>query len=195
MKKESLFLSVIIHSLLFLIAYLVIVKSVGNKDEWVSMEFGSYSNSSKKFNHTDYLSDNQKKLQLPHSKNYGKGDIFKNNFDKKDSVSNVVATDSTITKYGNGKFEIDFQGKRKRGVYNYLIPTYPTGVDKEVDLVFQVTIAPDGTVQRVFPLMKADTRLEVATIDALNKWRFEPLPQSMPQLPQEAIVIFPYRLH
>ena len=132
MKKESLFLSVIIHSLLFLIAYLVIVKSVGNKDEWVSMEFGSYSNSSKKFNHTDYLSDNQKKLQLPHSKNYGKGDIFKNNFDKKDSVSNVVATDSTITKYGNGKFEIDFQGKRKRGVYNYLIPTYPTGVDKEV---------------------------------------------------------------
>jgi hypothetical protein len=194
MKKESLFLSVIIHSLLFVIAYLVIVKSVGSKEDWVSMEFGSYRNSSEKFNRPHYLSNNQKNFMLPRAKNFGEGVIYKNSSEKKDTATNIAEADSVITKYGNGKFEIDFKGKRSRGVYNYLIPTYPTGVDKEVDLVFQITIAPDGTVQRVFPLMKADTRLEVATINALNKWRFEPLPQSMPQLPQDAIVIFPYRL-
>jgi hypothetical protein len=195
MKKESLFLSIVIHSLLFVIAYLVIIKSVGSKDEWVSMEFGSYSNSSQKFNRPHYLSDNSNKFQLPQSKNFGQGDVFNNYSENKDTVSSIIVADSAITKYGNGKFEIDFKGKRSRGIYNYLIPTYPTGVDKEVDLVFQITIAPDGTVQRVFPLMKADTRLEVATVNALNKWRFEPLPHSMPQLPQDAIVIFPYRLH
>ena len=43
-------------------------------------------------------------------------------------------------------------------------------------------------------MQKADTKLELAAINSLRQWRFEPLPQSQNVTEQYAVIIFPFRL-
>lgn len=97
---------------------------------------------------------------------------------------------------GSGKFgfELDFGGKGKRKIYSYELPAYPAGVSKEIDVKLRFTILTDGTVGKIFPIIKADTRLESAAINSLKRWRFEPLPGGQKQAEQSAVIIFPFRL-
>lgn len=95
---------------------------------------------------------------------------------------------------GNHGFEIDFGGTGMRKIYSYSLPTYPDGVSKEIDVKLKFSILPDGSVGRIFPLIKADARLELAAINSLRQWRFEPLPLNNQANEQFAIIIFPFRL-
>lgn len=96
---------------------------------------------------------------------------------------------------GNYGFDIDWGGLGVRRIYSWEIPPYPEGVSKEIDVKLRFTIMPDGTVGRVFPLIKADTQLENAAINALRKWRFEPLSSNKQKKPQTAVITFPFRLN
>lgn len=95
---------------------------------------------------------------------------------------------------GNFGFEIDFGGKGMRKIYSYSLPTYPEGVSKEIDVKLKFTILSDGTVGQILPLIKADTKLELAAINSLRQWRFEPLPENSKGTQQYAVIIFPFRL-
>ncbi len=95
---------------------------------------------------------------------------------------------------GGFGFEIDFGGRGMRRIYSYSLPDYPEGVSKEIDVKLRFTIMPDGTVGKIFPLIKADARLELTAINSLRQWRFEPLPPNAKQIDQTVIITFPYRL-
>jgi outer membrane biosynthesis protein TonB len=95
---------------------------------------------------------------------------------------------------GSFGFDIDWGGKGKRKIYSYLLPEYPAGVYKEIDIKLKFTILPDGTVGTINLLTKADTRLENAAISSLRNWRFEELSPSQKQGEQTAVIVFPYRL-
>jgi len=95
---------------------------------------------------------------------------------------------------GNFGFDIDWGGKGTRKIYSFILPQYPDGVKKEVNIKLQFTILPDGTVGTIIPKMKADTRLENAAINSLRQWRFEALSSYQRQIEQTAVIIFPYRL-
>ncbi len=110
--------------------------------------------------------------------------------------SNVNSEGQGNKTSGNGSFGfgIDWGGRGQRKIYSYILPTYPEGVDKEIDIRLRFSIMPDGTVGTIVPLIKADTRLENAAINSLRQWRFEPLDPSQKQVPQTAVIVFPYRL-
>ncbi len=95
---------------------------------------------------------------------------------------------------GNYGFEIDFGGTGMRKIYSYSLPKYPEGVSKEIDVKLKFSILSDGTVGKIIPLIKADTRLELVAINSLRQWRFEPLPESQKVAEQFAVIIFPFRL-
>jgi len=95
---------------------------------------------------------------------------------------------------GNFGFDIDWGGKGTRKIYSFILPQYPEGVKKEVNIKLQFTILPDGTVGTIIPKMKADTRLENAAINSLRQWRFEALSSNQRQVEQTAVIVFPYRL-
>ena len=95
---------------------------------------------------------------------------------------------------GNYGFEIDFGGTGMRKIYSYSLPSYPDGVSKEIDVKLKFSILPDGTVGKILPLIKADARLELAAINSLRQWRFEPLPVNKQGTQQYAVIIFPFRL-
>lgn len=90
--------------------------------------------------------------------------------------------------------QIDWGGGGLRKIYNYYIPPYPEGVNKEIDLKLRFTIFPDGTVGKIIPLIKADSRLETAAISSLRQWKFEPIPDGKKKANQVVTIIFPFRL-
>ncbi len=95
---------------------------------------------------------------------------------------------------GNSGFDIEWGGNGKRKIYSYTLPAYPEGVNKEIDIRLRFSILPDGTVGTIFPLTKADTKLENTAMNSLRQWRFEPLPVKQKKTEQFAIIVFPYRL-
>ncbi len=151
----------------------------------------------------------EKKVELPKSKNNEKDNIIVTTAKKKekeetppqkveplDTKNKDESTGGESSGLGEGNFgfEIDFGGKGKRKIYSYIIPEYPEGVSKEIDVKLRFSILPDGSVGRIFPLIKADTKLEEAAMNSLRQWRFEPLPTLQNQSEQSAVIVFPYRL-
>ena len=115
---------------------------------------------------------------------------------KEETIDEATTEGQGNISEGEGSFgyDIDWGGKGKRRIYSFSIPTYPEGVQKEVDIRLRFTILHDGTVGTIIPQTKADTKLENAAINALRQWRFEPLSPNQKQAEQTAVIVFPYRL-
>ncbi|MEW6702771.1 MAG: TonB family protein [Bacteroidota bacterium] len=146
-----------------------------------------------------------KKVELPKAVHADESNVIrrvdkkKENTPKADEKSNIKPLTEGMEKSGSGRdsgfgFELDFGGKGMRRIYSYSLPEYPEGVAKEIDVKLRFTIMPDGTVGKIFPLIKADARLEATAINSLRQWRFEPLPPNVKQIEQTVVIIFPYRL-
>lgn len=147
-----------------------------------------------------------KEVELPKAKNTDVSDVNPAQKDKDVKKETTKKTDTRESnnppgdKKGNlnngeGEYGFHFEGGGlgTRRIISYVVPDYPEGVNKEIDIRLKFTIKPDGTVGSIFLLTKADTRLENAAINSLWKWRFEALPSAQ-QGDQTAIIVFPYRL-
>ena len=148
-----------------------------------------------------------KKVELPKTKNESTDNIIKPAQVKKAKANteknNNEAVNSDVNSEGKGNkatgtgsfgYDIDWGGQGQRKIYSYILPTYPEGVNKEIDIRLKFSIMPDGTVGQIIPLIKADTRLETVAINSLRQWRFEPLSENQKQVAQIAVIVFPYRL-
>lgn len=114
---------------------------------------------------------------------------------KENSNLNTKGQGNLTDGKGSLGFDIDWGGMGTRKIYSYILPEYPEGVQKEIDIRLRFSIKPDGTVGSVTLLTKADTKLEQAAINSLWQWRFEPLPPNAKQVNQSASIVFPYRLN
>ena len=148
-----------------------------------------------------------KEVELPKAKNTDVSDVSPAKKDKEVKKETTSQTEERTSNnppgdkkgnlnQGTGDFGFHFEGGGlgTRKIYSYVIPTYPEGVNKEIDIRLKFTIKPDGTVGSIFLLTKADTRLENAAINSLWQWRFEELSPNQAQVDQTAIIVFPYRL-
>lgn len=182
-QSFSKFLSLVIHSaiagLLFFITYTPKILP----EEVISVGFGKLgeftgSKNSGTLSPTDEKDESDKGENVLETRN--------------DEAS---AENGGFSVIGNSGINIQFAGLiGSRDIYSYKIPSYPGGVSKEIDVKLKFTILPDGTVGKIIPLIKADTRLEVAAITSLRQWRFEPLESNFEQVEQTAVITFPFRL-
>ncbi len=98
---------------------------------------------------------------------------------------------------GSGKstgYSIDWAGSGTRRLISGRMPTYPDGTNKELPVLLQFTVLPDGSVSGVIPVMKSDMLLEREAIAALRTWRFDPLPPQFEQKVQQAKITFIFKL-
>lgn len=222
-RNISFIFSLVFHgALIFLFTFISF--SIGmQEDEYVTIGFGSgismgsagpmgidskTERSQPKVEKQKNKAEEQKKVDLPQTKNREDDKVI-SAADKKKSEKNVDAektkplteresqtkgTEAAGEGEGGFGFEIDFGGKGMRKIYSYSVPEYPEGVSKEIDVRLRFTIMPDGTVGKIFPLIKADARLELAAINSLRQWRFEPLSPNAKQIDQTVVITFPYRL-
>ena len=157
---------------------------------------------------TQEINPEVKEVELPEAKNTEDENVIKPADDEKeiaeeksDITTEEIESNSNGSEEGNESsaegdfgFDIDWGGKGTRKIYSFVLPQYPDGVKKEVNIKLQFTILPDGTVGTIIPKIKADTRLENAAINSLRQWRFEALSNRQKQVEQTAVIIFPYRL-
>ena len=157
---------------------------------------------------TEFKSKEVKEVELPLAKNTEDENVVvpadkEKEIAEETSEETTELNNSNITTSGQGNeslgdgsfgFDIDWGGKGTRKIYSFVLPNYPDGVKKEVNIKLQFTILPDGTVGTIIPKIKADAKLENAAINSLRQWRFEALSSNQKQGEQTAIIVFPYRL-
>ncbi len=209
-EYKSTAISIIIHVLIILLLMAFKIAPEVDMTEYVTIGFGDFGNSSssgsisKSELRKKKKKDKEKKeVEVPKVKNVDETNKAvavkeKKKKNEKKSEKKKVKKDKgrEDNSDGNGNFgfELDFGGKGKRKIYSYDIPAYPDGVSKEIDVKLRFTIMPDGSVGRIIPLQKADTRLEAAAMNSLRQWRFEPLPENKNNKPQSVAITFPFRL-
>lgn len=101
------------------------------------------------------------------------------------------------TAAGAGKttgYSIEWSGVGFRKLLSGRMPVYPEGTDKEMPVVLQFTVMPDGSVTSIVPVRRSDEILEREAISALRTWRFDPLPAQYEQVPQVGKVTFIFKL-
>lgn len=213
-EYRSAAISVAIHVAILLLLMAFSFSPEYDSDEYVTVGFGTFGKLSSSGAVTKNIQKElpkkkkeDKKVEVPKAVNTDETNdvapIVKEakkeetiKLDKNDSEKEEEAKGRELTGEGTGKFgfDIDFGGKGMRKIYSYTLPPYPQGVSKEIDVKLRFTILPDGTVGKIFPLIKADNRLEIVAINSLRQWRFEPLPKGQNQAGQTVVITFPFRL-
>jgi len=201
-RNISFLVSFSFHLLLAFLFYLVQFQIEPDESEFVTLGFGTYGRSSKSGAVKKVIRKTtdvkRKKADIPKAKNLDDNNVTPIVKKKKEETKKKTETQKEKeilgAEEGNYGFQIDFGGKGIRKIYSYQLPEYPEGVSKEIDIKLRFTILPDGTVTNIFPLLKADSRLELAAINSLRQWRFEPVRSSQKRAPQNAVIVFPYRL-
>lgn len=98
---------------------------------------------------------------------------------------------------GAGKttgYSIEWSGVGSRKLLSGRMPRYPEGTDKEMPVLLQFSVLPDGSVTGIIPLRRSDELLEREAINALRTWRFDPLPAQFEQVRQTGKVTFNFVL-
>jgi len=91
-------------------------------------------------------------------------------------------------------YSIDWSGTGSRRLLSGRIPQYPEGTDKEMPVLLQFAVLPDGSVSSIIPLKRSDELLERESVSALRTWRFDPLPPQFEQKAQVGKVTFIFKL-
>ncbi len=206
-EYQSAGISIIVHLLILLLLMAFTFSPEYDNTEYVTIGFGTIGKTSssgtitKKEPKREVKKKEKEEVVVPKVKNSDetnevsvppkKKEVVKEVVKKKEATKGREESGEGVGKFG---FELDFGGKGKRKIYSYSIPAYPAGVSKEIDVKLKFTIMPDGSVGRIFPLRKADTRLEAAAINSLRQWRFEALPSGQEMKSQSAVITFPFRL-
>ncbi len=99
----------------------------------------------------------------------------------------------TETRKAGGRelgFDLDFGSEEARIIKNFILPEAKNAGSGRVILKFRFTIRPDGSVAKVFPIMKGNPDLELEAMNLLRKWRFEKLPRTDDQVDQKVEISF-----
>ena len=90
-------------------------------------------------------------------------------------------------------FSIEWFGAERERISGKL-PEFPEGVKKEGVVKIKFFVKPDGTVGEIIPVLKADSKLENASLNALKNWRFSSLGNEAPQVDQQGVITFIFKL-
>lgn len=92
---------------------------------------------------------------------------------------------------GEGLGDIEWGGGGNRTVLNKPLPKFPPGATSS-QIRIQFNVHPDGTVGTMRPLQKGDPLLEREAMDALRKWKFNPISGNMEM---SGIITFTFNLN
>jgi len=70
---------------------------------------------------------------------------------------------------------------RQRSIISQVKPEYPPGVQKNAVIKIKFDVLPNGSVANLIIIKKADPVLEKISMDALLKWKFNPIAEAVNQ--------------
>lgn len=88
-------------------------------------------------------------------------------------------------------YHIEWEGKINRVKVGGELPRFPQGIKESAVVRFRVVVLPDGTIERIFPLEKANPDFERSAFEALQTWRFNPISEN---IKQSGVVTFNFKV-
>ncbi|MCR4416853.1 MAG: TonB family protein [Ignavibacteria bacterium] len=217
-RRNAFIVSFLLHTVLLIFFSFVTLGTTIEELEYVTVDFGSPGSGkmgesplSEKANtaleeQKEISEESKQKVETPKIRQEFDEVIQKNNKPEEDkrkierakqseNISRNVSKNSEGDQpFGSSGYSFDWGGRGTRKILRWEKPKFPEGVQKEIDIKIKFTILPDGSVVSPVPLIKADTQLEDAAIQALKTWKFEPLRPNQIQFEQTVIITIPYRL-
>lgn len=92
---------------------------------------------------------------------------------------------------GGGSTEtvaLDIRGPAASRRVCFIPPPLQSKPSVDADCLLKFWILPDGTLDKVIPLIQGDTQTAVVAVDQLKRYRFEPLPPDVPQVEQWGVI-------
>lgn len=93
----------------------------------------------------------------------------------------------------NTPFTIEGEASQRQIVSKNL-PQYPSGLQREAVVKIRFAVLPDGRIGQMIPVKKSDPTLEEITMQALQNWRFNAIPESEEQKRVQGVITFIYKL-
>ena len=78
-----------------------------------------------------------------------------------------------------------------RSIVNRVIPKYPADLQRTVKVKIKFDVLKDGTVSNIIIIQKADSVLDKLSLDAIQRWKFNSIPQD---IIQKGSITFIYEL-
>lgn len=111
------------------------------------------------------------------------------------NLNNQGITPTSVVGGGQKTLPYSIAGEAsEREVLKEVIPDYPEGLQKEAVIKIRFSVTPDGRVSQMIPVQKDYPKLEQVTLDALEQWRFNPLPPGTDQRTVQGIITFRFEL-
>ncbi|MBE0644593.1 MAG: TonB family protein [Bacteroidetes bacterium] len=108
---------------------------------------------------------------------------------------NVLTSDpGTLSATPHSSANIEWDGGISRNRIAGILPVFPPGANREVQVAVRFRVRPDGGMYGMTVIQKGDPRYERAALDAMRTWRFNALPADAKQADQVGTAVFTFKL-
>ncbi|MFA6233418.1 MAG: TonB family protein [Bacteroidota bacterium] len=107
----------------------------------------------------------------------------------------VLTSDpGTLSATPRSSANIDWAGGLSRNRIAGVLPAFPPGATREVQVALRFRVRPDGSMYGMTVVQKGDPLYERAALEAMRSWRFNALPPTMKQADQVGTAVFTFKL-
>jgi TonB family protein len=90
--------------------------------------------------------------------------------------------------------DIQWDGTPARNRISGVLPDFPPGATREVQVAVRFRVRPDGSMYGMTVIQKGDSRYEHAALTAMRTWKFNALPDDGKQSDQVGTAVFSFKL-
>ena len=108
--------------------------------------------------------------------------------------SAITADPGTLSATPHSSADIQWDGGVTRNRISGVLPDFPPGATREVQVAVRFRVRPDGSMYGMTVVQKGDPLYERAALTAMRTWKFNALSSSAKQADQVGTAVFSFRL-
>lgn len=108
--------------------------------------------------------------------------------------SAITSDPGTLSATPHSSADIQWDGGLSRNRISGVLPEFPPGATREVQVAVRFRVRPDGSMYGMTVIQKGDPRYERAALSAMRTWRFNALPPDAKQADQVGTAVFSFKL-
>jgi len=106
----------------------------------------------------------------------------------------ITSDPGTLSATPHSSADIQWDGGLSRNRISGVLPAFPPGATREVQVAVRFRVRPDGSMYGMTVIQKGDPRYERAALAAMRTWRFNALPPAAKQADQVGTAVFSFKL-
>lgn len=110
------------------------------------------------------------------------------------SQTAITSDPGSLSATPHSSADIQWDGGVSRNRITGVLPDFPPGATREVQVAVRFRVRPDGSMYGMTVIQKGDPRYERAALTAMRTWKFNALPPESRQADQVGTAVFSFKL-